>query len=773
MKFCRALLQLSDPWPTLVRMDRLIKEWRDDPDVAGRLAHIEITPERSPVYADIDLSPGVRARLASLQISGLYGHQAEAVELVRGGNHTVVVAGTASGKSLAYQIPIAEAIEEEPKSTAIAMYPTKALAQDQLRGFAIFDQKNLVAATYDGDTDRSQRTWVRKHANVLLTNPDMLHIGILPNHARWADFFHRLRFVVVDEMHMLRGVFGTHVSMTLRRLRRIADHYGSQPTFVFTSATIGNPDDLASGLIGDEVAVVDRDDSPTGRKHWVLWNPPLDADDPESGDRGSPVAESAEVMARIVEQGHPTIVFARSRKATELIYARVRDRLPSALADRVAPYRGGYKAADRRETERRLFAGELIGVVTTNALELGIDIGGLEAAILTTYPGTIASLRQQAGRAGRSRAESIAVLVGGSDALDQYFMHHPEQLFSRAPEAGVINPTNPLILDGHLTCAAYELPLEPADRRFFGDHLEEAGTRLVAQGRLRLGAGGLIWGRGASPASGIGLRSSGGPPISIIDGRRGELLGTVGRTQAYGQVHEGAVYLHQGSSYLVHKLDLDRSEARVSEETLGYYTEPKEDKWIEVLEVTEHRPLGAVGLAHGRVQVESQITGFKRKSRRGGENLGMEYLELPPQTYETQAFWFTIPDALFDEAGIGPREIPGTLHAAEHAAIGMMPLFAICDRWDIGGISTPFHPDLEAGAGWFIYDGHAGGSGIAPIGFDRAADLLLATLRVINECPCVSGCPSCVQSPKCGNFNDPLDKAGAAALLRAAGVDSD
>ncbi|NND12639.1 MAG: DUF1998 domain-containing protein, partial [Acidimicrobiia bacterium] len=325
-------------------------------------------------------------------------------------------------------------------------------------------------------------------------------------------------------------------------------------------------------------------------------------------------------------------------------------------------------------------------------------------------------------------------------------------------------------LDGHLTCAAYELPLQPSDRRFFGDHLEEAGARLVAQGRLRLGAGGLIWGRGASPASGIGLRSSGGPPISIIDGPRGELLGTVGRTQAYGQVHEGAVYLHQGSTYLVHKLDLERSEARVSEEMLGYYTEPKEDKWIEVLELSDHRPLGAVGLAHGRVQVESQITGFKRKSRRGGENLGMEYLELPPQTYETQAFWFTVPDALFEKAGIGPREIPGTLHAAEHAAIGMMPLFAICDRWDIGGISTPFHPDLEAGAGWFIYDGHPGGSGIAPIGFDRAADLLVATLRVIDECSCVSGCPSCVQSPKCGNFNDPLDKAGAAALLRAAGV---
>ncbi len=751
-------------------MDRLVKEWIDDPDVAGRIAHIEVTPERDPVYTGLDISPETRSQLASLGIGRLYRHQAEAIELIRGGRHTVVVAGTASGKSMAYQLPIAEAVEADPKSTAIAIYPTKALAQDQLRGFSAFDHQKLVAATYDGDTDRTQRTWVRKHANILLTNPDMLHVGILPNHARWADFFHRLRFVVVDEMHMLRGVFGTHVSMTLRRLRRLADHYGANPVFVFTSATIGNPADLAGRLIGDNVAVVDRDDSPTGRKHWVLWNPPLDADDPQSGDRGSPIVESADVMARIIERGHPTIVFARSRKATELIYARVRDRLPSSLAARVAPYRGGYKASDRRDTEQRLFSGELIGVVTTNALELGIDIGGLEAAILTTYPGTIASLRQQAGRAGRSQAESLAVLVGGSDALDQYFMHHPDQLFSRPPEAGVINPANPLILDGHLTCAAYELPLQPTDRRFFGDPVEEAGARLVAAGRLRLGAGGLIWGRGGSPASTIGLRSSGGPPISIIDGPEGELLGTVSRTQAYGQVHEGAVYLHQGSSYLVHRLDLDRSEARVSQENLGYYTEPKEDKWIEVLELTETRPLGAVGLSHGRVQVESQITGFQRKSRRGGENLGMEYLELPPQTYETQAFWFTVPDAVFEAADLGPREIPGTLHAVEHAAIGMMPLFAICDRSDIGGISTPFHPDLEAGAGWFIYDGHPGGSGIAPIGFERAAELLTATWRVIEDCSCVAGCPSCVQSPKCGNFNDPLDKTGAATLLRASGV---
>lgn len=750
-------------------MDALVKEWLDDPDVAHRIAHIEVVAEQSARFADLVVSEPVQELLAENDIEQLYEHQVAAIESVRAQQHTVLVAGTASGKSLAYQIPIAEAIAEDPKTTSIAIYPTKALAQDQLRGFSAYGKK-LVAATYDGDTDREQRTWVRKHANVLLTNPDMLHVGILPNHGRWADFFHRLRFVVVDEMHMLRGVFGTHVSMTLRRLRRLANHYGSDPTFVFTSATIGNPAELGAALIGTPVTVVDRDTSPNGRKQWVLWNPPLDEDplDGEglkSGERGSPIVESAEIMTRLVDAGYPTIVFARSRKSTELIYARVRDSLPKSRADRVAPYRGGYKAADRRETERRLFSGELLGVVTTNALELGIDIGGLEAAVLTTYPGTIASLRQQAGRAGRSQAESVAVLVGGSDALDQYFMHHPEELFTRRPEAGVINPANPLILDGHLTCAAFELPLNPGDREFFGPAIEEAGARLVSEGRLRMGAKGLIWGRGGSPASTIGLRSAGGPPVSIIDGPASELLGTVGRTQALGQVHEGAVYLHQGSSYLVKRLDLERSEARVSKENLNYYTEPKEDKWIEVLATEAHGELGPFGLAHGRVQVESQITGFKRKSRRGGDNLGMEYLDLPPQVYETQAFWFTVSDELFEAVGISAEAIPGTLHAAEHAAIGMMPLFAICDRWDIGGISTPFHPDLNMGAGWFIYDGHPGGSGIAPIGYDRAADLLRATLKAIADCPCAAGCPSCVQSPKCGNFNDPLDKAGAVALL--------
>lgn len=750
---------------TLGQMDAVVKTWLDDPDLASRIAHIEVEPARSAAYQDLELSQTIRAGLNDLGVDRLYRHQAEAVEHIRSGRNTVLVAGTASGKSLAYQLPIAEAVEAEPKTTALALYPTKALAQDQLRGFGRLGLTRLVAATYDGDTDRDQRSWVRRHANVLLTNPDMLHIGILPNHKRWADFFHRLRHVVVDEMHMLRGVFGTHVAMTLRRMRRIAAHYGSEPTFVFTSATVGNPGELAAALIGQEVTVIDEDASPAGRKHWVLWNPPLDEDDPDSGDRGSPITESADLMARVMAEGRPTITFARSRKATELIYTLVRDRLPPQLADRVAPYRGGYTPSDRRETEHRLFSGELMGVVATNALELGIDIGGLEAAILTTYPGTIASLRQQAGRAGRTREESLAVLVGGSDALDQYFMHHPAELFSRPPEAGVINPTNPLILDAHLTCAAYELPLKPSDRRFFGDEIEEAGARLVAAGRLRLGAEGLIWGRGGSPASSIGLRSAGGEPIAIIDGPQGELLGTVGRTQAYSQVHEGAVYLHQGASYLVHRLDLDRSEARVSEENLAYYTEPKEDKWIEVLETTEAGHIGPLGLAHGRVRVESQVTGYRRKSRRGGENLGMEYLDLPPQVFETQAFWITVPDDLFTEAEIGPEEVPGTLHAAEHAAIGMMPLFAICDRWDIGGLSTPFHPDLEMGAGWFIYDGHPGGAGIAPIGYARAEELLRATRRTIEDCPCASGCPSCVQSPKCGNFNDPLDKAGAAGLL--------
>ncbi|NNL13329.1 MAG: DUF1998 domain-containing protein, partial [Acidimicrobiia bacterium] len=419
---------------------------------------------------------------------------------------------------------------------------------------------------------------------------------------------------------------------------------------------------------------------------------------------------------------------------------------------------------ERRKIEADLFAGKLRGVVTTNALELGIDVGSLDAAVLTTYPGTIASFRQQSGRAGRTVEESLAVLVGGQDALDQYFMTHPEELFDRAPEAAVINPANPEVMADHIGCAAYELPLTPEDRVFLGEDLEERAAGLVQSERLRVRDGKLYWASRRSPAPDVGIRSAGGGPYNIVDDTTGKLLGTLDEGAAFMQAHAGAVYLHQGDTFLVEKLELTDREARVVPSRVDYYTQPKEETWIGLREIVARTRLGRFGLAHGRVEVESTVVAYQRKEIRTRQVLGYEPLDLPPRRYETQAFWIEVPDSLIDAAGVEPLDLPGTLHAAEHAAIGMLPLFAICDRWDIGGLSTPMHPEI-GGAVWFIYDGYPGGAGIAPVGYDHGRRLLTATLEAIRSCPCDTGCPSCVQSPKCGNFNDPLDKAGAVRLL--------
>ncbi len=667
-----------------------------------------------------------------------------------------MVSGTASGKSLGYQVPIAEAILDRPKTTALMMFPTKALAQDQLRSLQDLRVPGLVAATYDGDTPSEDRAWARRHANVILTNPDMLHVGILPNHGTWADFFLRLRFIVVDELHTLRGIFGSHVAHILRRLRRIAAHYRAEPTFVFSSATIGNPGELAELLSGVRVTVVSRDDSPSGEKTIALWNPPLGEDE----RRRSALAESTDLFVDLIRNGLHAIVFARSRKGTELIYRWAADRLQEPY--RIAPYRGGYLASDRRRIESDLFSGRLNGVVTTNALELGIDIGGLDAAVLTTYPGTIASFWQQAGRAGRSQDRSLAVLVGGEDALDQYFMTHPRELFTRPAEAAVVNPSNPAILDAHVGCAAYELPLELSDRSLLGDEMEESVARLVQAGDLNLAKGRLLWARRRSPAAGIGIRNSGGPQFQVV--ADGELLGTLEMSQVFSQAHPGAVYLHRGDSYLVDTLDTARHEVHVHAATVDWYTEPHEEKLLDIMRVRDQREYNAFTHALGTVQVESQVVAYRRKKIGSGEILSTEQLDLPPVRLTTDACWFSIPDDTIREAAVD--DLPGALHAAEHAAIGMLPLFAICDRWDLGGLSTSFHPSTGS-AVIFIHEAYEGGAGISRVAFDTGERHIVATREAIEACACESGCPSCIQSPKCGNYNEPLSKRGAIELLYA------
>ena len=746
-------------------VEDVVAAWLKDPEAAGRIAHVEAIPARTAIYGDLDppLPAPLAQALAERGITRLYRHQAGAVSLVRRGTHTVVAAGTASGKSLCYQVPIAEAALASPRATALLVFPTKALTQDQFASLHRLGLKELVPATYDGDTGREARAWVRRHANAVLTNPDMLHVGILPGHARWARFLGNLQLVVIDELHTYRGIFGSHVALVLRRLRRLAAHYGAHPTFVFSSATIGNPGGLASRLIGLPVEAVDEDDSPSGAKQVVVWNPPLG--NPASGERRSALAEATDLLVDLVRRGRHTIAFTRSRKGTELVYRWARDRLGDDLRDRIAPYRAGYLPEERRRIEQRLFDGELLGVIATNALELGIDVGSLDAAIVTTFPGTIASFRQQAGRAGRTLGESLAVLVAGEDALDQYFVHHPRELFRRPAEAAVVNPANPQVLAAHAGCAAYEKPLAPEDREYLGEEIEELAPDLVGSGDLRPRQGLLFWARREPPAPGIDIRTAGGPPFTITD-ERGEVVGTVDEGRAFTQTHPGAVYLHQGDGYLVETLDLEQRLVRVRRQEVPYYTQPHEETWVGVRRVVGEDRVGRLGHFHGEVEVESHVLGFKRKSITDRTVLGYEPLDLPAHRFTTQALWFTSSDALLDDAGIGPRALPGVLHAAEHTSIAMLPLFAICDRWDVGGLSTPFHPDT-GGPAWFVYDGYPGGAGIAPIGWGAGERHLRATLEALRTCPCADGCPSCVQSPKCGNFNEPLDKPGAIALLAA------
>jgi DEAD/DEAH box helicase domain-containing protein len=728
----------------------------------GQLVHVEQQPAR-PSRTALLAEPLPDEVLKRLGINFLWSHQAEALNLVRDGHSVVVATGTASGKSLVYQAAIAEAVGRVDPASALLIFPTKALAQDQLRGIAAPSFPGLVAATYDGDTEAPARAWVRRHANVVLTNPEMLHVGMLPFHARWATFLRRLRYVVIDELHVFRGIFGTHVAHVLRRLRRLCARYGASPVFIFTSATVGEPAALASALCGLPVDAVLDDGSPHGERLFALWNPPLL--DIETGTRGSPNVEAAALTAALLEEGSRTVTFCRSRKATEIVAGAVRRQVGDDLAEKVRSYRGGYLPTERREIETELFDGRLAGVVATSALELGIDVGGLDACVIDGFPGTVASLRQQAGRAGRTTQRSLAVLVAGSDQLDQWLMAHPREVFTRPPEPAVVNLSNPFVLLPHLACAAYEAPLSLDDERWWGEDLGEGVRRLVLDDRLVLRNRRAVWaGRGA-PAPGIGLRSGAAEEYRIAD-EDGRLVGTVDGSRAFEVVHPGAIYLHQGQTYRVESLDLDDRAAIVEPADGDEYTQVRSETSVHVLSTEATRAIGKMQLHLGAVEVTSHVTGYDRRDVRTHMSLGREPLDLPPTRLVTRAFWYTVaPEVLF-AARLSPDQVPGTLHAVEHAGIGILPLFTICDRWDVGGVSTALLADTMSPT-IVIYDGYPGGAGIAELGYGAGRRHLEATLAVVERCPCSHGCPSCVHSPKCGNGNEPLDKAGAVALLRA------
>lgn len=732
---------------------------------ASCLVHREILPPRAPALEPFpDIPSQLQERLGLLGIEGLYGHQRRALDLLDAGDNVVLSTGTASGKTLAYNLAFARSLLAEEKRTALYVFPTKALARDQLRQLRQLRLPQVRAAVYDGDTPQEERPLIRRNANVVLTNPDMLHASILPGHARWADFLLRLDLVVVDEAHVARGVFGSHVAMVMRRLRRLAARYGAGPRFALASATIGNPSELASRLVGLEFEEVTEDASPRGEKSFVLWNPPLV--DEELGQRRSAISETSYLLRRLAESGTRTIAFCRSRRGAELVAEFARRELPGSLKRRVKAYRAGYLPEERRSLERALVDGELLGLAATNALELGIDVGSLDAALLAGYPGTRASLWQQAGRAGRREEPSLAMLVAQDDPLDQYLVQHAEDLFSKPPEAAVVDPTNPYVAGPHLLCAAREQPLTEDELGAFGPLAGDLAAAFVETGELSWRRGLLHHQGRDSPHRRVDIRSASGHLFAIVEAETGALLGTVDESRAFYHVHPGAVYLHQGEQFEVLELDLAGKVALVVRSEADYYTQPRDVTDIAVLEAIENELSGDIPVLFGTVSVTRQVVGFQRKLHSTNEVLESVPLELPPQTLDTKAVWWLLPASALRRARVGQALLPGAAHAAEHAAIGLLPLVATCDRWDVGGVSTPHHPDTGA-ATIFIYDGYPGGAGIAERGYRSQRRLLEATFEAVRQCPCARGCPSCVQSPKCGNGNEPLDKQGAVALIAA------
>lgn len=751
--------------------DAFLDYLRKDPEYRDQIVHVQYLPARDarPGCLEQPLQAELQGRLNEAGIATLYSHQADAINMIRCGSNVMIATPSASGKTICYNVPVLNAMLEDPSARALYLFPTKALAQDQLRTLINLAGKTInlpwECATYDGDTPGDERYGIRKRARIVLTNPDMLHAGILPNHRSWDRFFRRLKYVVLDEAHVYRGVFGSHVACVLRRLRRICRLYGSNPQFILCSATIANPGEHAGRLAGLPFEVIDGDGAPYGGKAFIFWNPPVV--DEARGTRRSANSESTTLFTELIRQKIRTLNFTGTRKLAELIYVYSRDLLGKALGERIRPYRAGYLASDRRDIERALFNGELLGVVATNALELGIDIGDLDATVLTGYPGSIASAWQQAGRSGRRRDKSITFMVAQNNPLDQYLMNNPDFFFGKAYENALINWENANILHPHLLCAAWEKPLDRSDLQYFEDVLDMALSELEEEGRLRRsGERWHIAPQLSHPVREVSMRSASNLNYQVLDASRGyEILEAVEEDHAFWQLHPGAIYLHQGDSYFVKELDIEKHIAVVEPSNVPYYTQTLELTDLKVLHKIRQKEYNGTHVCLGVVDVSNQVDGFKKKKHYTDEVLGEELLDLPPQRFFTQALWFDLPAgtvALIEER---KRDFHGGLHAAEHAAIAILPLFAMCDRNDIGGVSTPFHIDTGR-AQIFIYDGYPGGIGIAEKGYEIVEALWAAALKAIEECPCHDGCPACIQSPKCGNNNEPLDKQAAVILLR-------
>lgn len=740
-------------------IDRFLQELVRREELRPQQLHLEVIPPKAARYGALSrpLPPPLQDALSSQGIERLYIHQGQAIEAVRRGHHTLVVTGTASGKSLVYQLPALEAILQDPSARALFLFPIKALEQDQLKSLQSlipwgFDIK---AAILDGDTPSSKRAQLREDPpQILITNPDFLHVSLLPHHEAWKALFENLRYVVLDELHTYKGIFGSHIAHVIRRLRRITTHYGSNPQFIASSATIANPKELAETITGLPFTLIQEDGAPQRGKRFLLLSP-----------QESPYTAATDLLLRCVKKGFKTIVFAKARKIAELIYMWAKE-IDQELATGIKPYRAGYLPKERREIEQGLFTERLSGVVATSALELGIDVGGLDACILVGYPGSIASTWQRGGRVGRGKREALIVLIALPDALDQYFLRHPEDFFSRSFEAAIIDPLNSRILADHLVCAADELPLRPLEGDLYDETSLRAIEGLAAEGRLSLSADGREWyARRRRPQLQVNIRSIGEGYI-IVD-PSGKSIGTVDGVRALHECHEGAIYLHQGRQYEVLKLDLEQKKVIARSTEVDSYTQALSEKETEILHIESTRQAGASSCAFGLLKVTEQVTGYEKRRTLGQEKIGSYPLELPPQVFETKGLWIEVPEGLRDLVLRKGLHFMGGIHALEHAMIALFPLYALCDRSDVGGISYAFHPQIGRPA-IFIYDGYPGGVGLAERGYAVLEELLEKTRELLSDCPCEEGCPSCIHSPKCGSGNKPLDKT--AALLTASGL---
>jgi len=742
---------------------------------AGELVHLEHIPgqEGSTTSWPESVRPEVAAALAAAGVTAPWTHQAQAAGLARAGQNVIIATRAASGKSAGYLAAALSAVLDG--GTVLYVAPTKALAGDQLKAVRDLGVPGVRATCYDGDATTAERAWAQAHANYLLTNPDMIQGGLLPYHARWRGFLRRLRVVIIDECHGYRGVFGSHVAHVLRRLRRVAAQYSSggapqrdgdrclsDPVFILASATIADPEDCARKLTGLDAVAVTDDGSPRAPVTFALWEPPLLHTYDGARARRPATSEAADLLAALVRAEIPALAFIRSRRGAETVALAARDALDGGTAGRVAAYRSGYLADDRRGLEAGLREGRITGMAATTALELGINITGLDAVLIAGWPGTWASLWQQAGRAGRAGQHATAVFIARDDPLDRYLVHHPDTLLRHPVEPAVLDPANPYVLGPHLAAAAAELPLTEPDLELFGPGAAEAVAGLTTAGELRRRPSGWYYARRRRPAREISIRGDLGRPVRVVEEATGRLIGTMDEPSAHRYVHDGAVYLHQGESYLVSRLDLADGVALVEPGDPGYTTQARDVTDIDVIAERRRARWGEASLALADVRVTRQVVGYTR--RRSGERTpGPQVeLQLPRRTLPTVAVFWTIPNERV--VALAGNDLGGAAHAAEHASIGLLPLFATCDRWDVGGLSTELH-QATGQLTVFVYDGQAGGAGFAERGFAVAADWLRATRDAIQDCPCEAGCPSCVQSPKCGNGNSPLSKPGAVALL--------